>query len=201
YEWSFVNILLTGASSFTGSWFAQTLKSKGHDVWAPLHAAEGSYTGVRQERVARLESSGVILSWETPFGSDGFLNQIREGIDVICHHAAHVKNYKSSDFDIVWALQENTRNVNSIFAKAKKAGVRVIIHTGSIFEEGEGCGEAPLHAFSPYGLSKGLTHQILHFWSEHYGIPLSKFVIPNPFGPFEEPRFCAYLMQCWAKKR
>ena len=28
-------------------------------------------------------------------------------------------------------------------------------------------------------------------------IPLGKFVIPNPVGPFEEPRFTAYLMKNW----
>ena len=31
------------------------------------------------------------------------------------------------------------------------------------------------------------------------GFPLGKFVIPNPFGPFEEPRFCNYLVQTWFK--
>ena len=31
------------------------------------------------------------------------------------------------------------------------------------------------------------------------GFPLGKFVIPNPFGPFEEPRFCNYLIQSWFK--
>jgi hypothetical protein len=29
------------------------------------------------------------------------------------------------------------------------------------------------------------------------GIPAAKFVIANPFGPFEERRFCAYLMEQW----
>ena len=29
------------------------------------------------------------------------------------------------------------------------------------------------------------------------GIGLGKFVIPNPFGPYEEPRFTAYLMKNW----
>jgi nucleoside-diphosphate-sugar epimerase len=28
-------------------------------------------------------------------------------------------------------------------------------------------------------------------------VRLGKFVIPNPFGPFEEARFTAYLMRCW----
>jgi hypothetical protein len=26
---------------------------------------------------------------------------------------------------------------------------------------------------------------------------LGKFVIPNPFGPYEEPRFTDHLMRCW----
>jgi hypothetical protein len=30
---------------------------------------------------------------------------------------------------------------------------------------------------------------------------LKKFVIPNPFGPFEEPRFTHYLMQNWLAGR
>ncbi len=29
---------------------------------------------------------------------------------------------------------------------------------------------------------------------------LGKFVIPNPFGPYEEPRFTHYLMKCWFSK-
>lgn len=195
-----MKVLLTGASSFTGYWFAKTLRSRGHEVLAPLRSAKGSYTEARQERVAQLESLGVVLIWETPFGSDAFLDLVGEGIDMVCHHAAHVENYKSPDFDVIAALHQNTRNVKSLFERAKKAGIRAIVHTGSVFEEGEGCGESPLRAFSPYGLSKGLTHQIFHYWSQVSGLPLSKFVIPNPFGPFEEPRFCAYLLQCWTKK-
>jgi nucleoside-diphosphate-sugar epimerase len=54
-----------------------------------------------------------------------------------------------------------------------------------------------LRAFSRYGLSKGLTWQVYRFLSQTMGFPLGKFVIPNPFGPFEEPRFCNYLIQSW----
>ncbi len=31
------------------------------------------------------------------------------------------------------------------------------------------------------------------------GVAVSKFVIANPFGPFEEPRFGAYLVNTWRK--
>src|SRR5436190_9316160 len=52
-------------------------------------------------------------------------------------------------------------------------------------------------AFSPYGLSKGLTWQMFRYYCEASNIPIGKFVLPNPFGPFEEPRFTAYLMDKW----
>ena len=52
-------------------------------------------------------------------------------------------------------------------------------------------------AFSPYGLSKGLTAAIVSHRCREFGLRYGKFVIPNPFGPLEEPRFCAYLVRTW----
>ena len=57
----------------------------------------------------------------------------------------------------------------------------------------------PLVAFSPYGLSKGLTAEIVRYRCREFGLHYRKFVIPNPFGPLEEPRFCAYLTRSWRK--
>ena len=194
-----MKILLTGASSFTGYWFAKTLQTKGHEIIAPLLAPADSYTGIRGERVRDLEKRGITLLGEIPFGSPSFLTLVDKGADVLCHHAAFVENYKSPDFDLMTALESNTCQIKAIFQKARGSGIRTVIHTGSVFEQGEGCGETPLRAFSPYGLSKGLTHQILQYWGDHFELPLSKFVIPNPFGPYEEPRFCDYLLRCWSK--
>src|SRR5271157_627759 len=71
--------------------------------------------------------------------------------------------------------------------------------TGSVFEANEGAGSAPLRAFSPYGLSKSLTAAAAQFYADREGFTFEKFVIPNPFGPYEEPRFTAYLMRTWLK--
>ena len=194
-----MRIILTGASSFTGYWFARTLRARGHEVIAPLRAHRMSYTGIRGDRVVDLDKRGVSLLDEIPFGSQSFLDLVRRGADVLCHHAARMESYKSLDFDILAALNANTSNAKVLFEEAQKSGIRTVIHTGSVFEQGEGCGEHPLRAFSPYGVSKTLTHQVLQYWADHYNLPLSKFVIPNPFGPFEEPRFCDYLLKCWIK--
>jgi nucleoside-diphosphate-sugar epimerase len=130
------------------------------------------------------------------FGDERFLDLCRSGSwDLLCHHAAKVGDYRSPSFDVAGALAANTRN----FAEVQRAmrGLRGVVLTGSVFEANEGAGTAPLRAFSPYGLSKGLTADFVRFWCEAEGVALGKFVIPNPFGPFEEPRFCAYLVRQW----
>ena len=76
-----------------------------------------------------------------------------------------------------------------------RGGLKGVVLTGSVFEQDEGAGEAPLVAFSPYGLSKGLTAADRQPPLPRIRPALRKFVIPNPFGPLEEPRFCAYLVR------
>jgi hypothetical protein len=69
--------------------------------------------------------------------------------------------------------------------------------TGSVFEANEGTGEEPLRAFSGYGLSKTLTWSIAEFSATTVRSKIGKFVIANPFGPFEEERFTTYLIRSW----
>jgi nucleoside-diphosphate-sugar epimerase len=190
-----MRILLTGASSFTGYWFADRLAKAGHQVVAPLRGTSSSYAeGARAERVRRLAGIAEIVD-ECVFGSGRFLALVEGGsFDLLCHHAAQVGDYRNPDFDIAGAVEANTHNLRAVLAGGGFAGV---VLTGSVFEQNEGVGEAPLRAFSPYGLSKGLTAELVEHRCREAGVPFHKFVIPNPFGPLEEPRFCAYLMRTW----
>ena len=189
--------LLTGASSFTGFWFASALRAAGFAVVAPLRREAAKYEGVRGERARKLAAVATIVP-DCTFGSASFLDLVcRESFDVFCHHAARVTDYRSMSFDIVGALAENTNNLQSILEMMLANGLKAAVLTGSVFEANEGSGSWPMRAFSPYGVSKGLTSEVFRYWSLHLGIPFAKFVIPNPFGPFEEARFCAYLMKTW----
>jgi len=195
-----MKILFTGASSFTGYWFIKTLAAAGHEVVCPLRGTADIYDGVRKTRVEKLQSLCRLVP-HMPFGSDKFLELIRDGgrWDFLCHHATESANYKSPDFNALAALQTNALNLRSVLAALKKAGTGGTILTGSVFENDEGKGDEPLRAFSGYGLSKGLTWQAFRFYCGEAQVPLGKFVIPNPFGPFEEPRFTAYLMKTWCE--
>jgi nucleoside-diphosphate-sugar epimerase len=191
-----MKILFTGASSFTGFWFVQTLAAAGHEIVCPLRGTGDNYEGVRQARVEKLKPLCRLVP-NVPFGSDSFLKLVKEDkFDVLCHHAAETANYKSADFDVSAALQSNTLNFRQILA-AMKGSHKAVLLTGSVFENDEGKGDEPLRAFSGYGLAKGLTWQVFRYHCAEAQVPLGKFVIPNPFGPFEEPRFTAYLMRMW----
>lgn len=197
-----MRILFTGVTSFTGAWFVRALASSGHTVVAAVRGMPTSYSGLRAERLA-LVGDSCTLEWDQVFGSDAFLGTIqREGpFDVFCHHAAATANYKSPDFDALAAVADNCKALPEVLAKLKAGGCRKVVLTGSVFEAGEGCGTNPLMAFSPYGLSKSLTAQCFRYYAAREGLGLGKFVIPNPFGPYEEPRFTNHLLVCWHEGR
>jgi len=189
-------VLLTGGSSFTGVWIAEALAQAGFEVVAPLLRQREDYEGVRLDRVARLEKVAVVTYGRT-FGSQALLDDIRAAkADVLAHHAAHITGYRSPDFDPVDALARNTAGAAETLAAVRRAGGRLMVLTGSVFEAGEGGGEEP-GAVTPYGLSKTLTTSAFDYWARSAGLAFGRFVIPSPYGVLEEKRFGWHLFRSW----
>lgn len=190
-----MHILFTGASSFTGMWFVDELVKAGHQVTSIIRNPRSTYSALRLQRIDKLPSEVIE---DCTFGSDTFIKLIkRQKWDLLCHHAADVTNYKSPDFDPVAALENNTYRLKDVLNALKEQSCNRILLTGSVFEQGEGAGSDHLRAVSPYGLSKGLTSEMFRFYCTINQFKLGKFIIPNPFGPFEEVRFTSFLMQNW----
>jgi UDP-glucose 4-epimerase len=193
-----MKVLFTGGSSFTGSRFIRDLAASGHQVVAVFRRRPEEYAdAVRRHRVV-MATEVCRPVYGCSFGDESFLALIAEGgWDLLSHHAADVTNYKSPDFDAIAALANNARNLAGTLEALKDAGCRRVLLSGSVFEGGEGAGSEGLPDFSPYGLSKALTAQVFRYYCARAGIGLGKFVIPNPFGPYEEPRFTSYLIKNW----
>ena len=193
-----MRVVLTGASSFTGFWFARLMVESGVEVVAPLSGSRESYRDTRGLRTALLARS-CELRFDLPFGSPAFLTFLHDQpqIDAFCHHWSMVRDYRSPDFDAIAALQDNARALPSVLDALAARSCRAVVLTGSVGEPREGGGPDPDRAFSPYALSKGLTADVFEFYCRRVGMPLDKFVIPNPFGPYEERRFTHYLMCTW----
>jgi len=190
-----MRVLFTGASSFTGYWFVRELVAAGHEVVAACRG-DGRYEGLRAERV-RLVRKLCEVRYGCAFGNDDFLALTKNSFDVLCHHGAQVGDYRSPDFDPYRAAAANLQRLPDVLKGLKDRGCGRLVLTGSFFEPNEGAGSTPLRAFNAYGLSKGLTATAAAFYADREGFTFEKFVIPNPFGPYEEPRFAAYLMKTW----
>lgn len=128
------------------------------------------------------------------FGDDRFVALVRAGgFDLLCAHGAQVEGYRSPDFDVAAALAANTRRASEIVAHLPR-----VLVTGTVFEPGAGrSDDGALPAFSPYGLSKAFTSEVFRYQCRRHGAGFGRFVIPNPFGPMEEPRFTTTLVRAW----
>jgi nucleoside-diphosphate-sugar epimerase len=154
----------------------------------------GGHPVIKQQRLDQLRSIAQIIP-DAPFGSGKFIQVASEGdFDVLCHHGAEVGDYRSPEFDVIGAVTSNTINLPRVI---EVINGKPIVVTGSVFEQDEGDGGDFSGAFSPYGVSKGMTWEYFRYFCQTSGVTLGKFVIPNPFGPFEEQRFTAYLMKTW----
>jgi UDP-glucose 4-epimerase len=193
-----MKVLLTGASSFTGYWFAEALLGAGHDLVAPLRGSLQSGSDWRRaERIRRLKGK-VELITDCAFGSPRLLEIVHgRGFDVLCHHAAETADYRNPDFDIAGAVARNTFNLRAVLKGMCERGLQGVVQTGSFFEHNEGAGSQPLAAFSPYGVSKGLTADVVRYRCHEIGLRYGKFVVPHPIGPLEQPRLGAYLAKTW----
>lgn len=194
-----MRVLLTGASSFTGLWFATALAKSGHEVVATFTRDDARDYGnsIRSQRVAQVKQF-VSPVFGCRFGDPLFVATLRRvQPDVLCHHGAEATDYKSDSFDFQAALDRNSHRIGDVLHALDEVGCNRVVLTGTVFEAGEGAGTDGLPCFSAYGLSKFLTSATFSYFCQRAHMSLGKFVVPNPFGPWEEPRFTNYLVRAW----
>jgi len=195
-----LKIFLTGASSFSGFWFVKTLAEAGHEVTATF--TRGSVDDYPEAGFARkrveMGLEFVRPVWNARMGDENFFQALEaERWDAVCLHGAYVADHKAADFPVFRAVQANTQGIPRLVGYLAANHQAPIIWTGTYFEAGEGKGTEPLRNFSPYALSKQLSWEYVHFYAEQAGVPIRKFVMPNPFGPWEGKGFTSYLARTW----
>ena len=193
-----MRILITGLSSFTGAWFARQLAEEGLDVVGTLRRSEASYDPLSQMRIGMGRMAGVEVVEGVSYGSSALLSLVDRGFDIIGWHGADVGDYKNPNYDAIKAAHASTLGMSDICARAKAAGTRAILFTGTVAEPFGGLGDEVGRAASPYGLSKMISWSVVRHHAEQADLAVAKFIIPNPFGRYEQERFCTYLVRQWA---
>ena len=190
-------VLLTGATSFTGLWIAQALAAAGFEITAAIQRPRAAYDPERLARIARLEAVCEPV-FDCPFASPRFHDLIRARRPrALAHHAADVTGYREPGFDALAAFRRNTDGALEVLRALAEAGAAAVLVTGTVFEAGEGGGaEEPL-AVTPYGLSKTLSNQAFAHFADWTGLGFGRFVIPSPYGAYEQKRFPWHLFRSW----
>lgn len=190
--------LLTGASSFTGFWFAAALAREGFELTATCRRRLASYEGLARSRLDAMPAIGRLVEGVSDDGSSlTALLHDSPRVDLLCLHGATVGDHRAQDFDALAALAADTSGLDQLLDMFTKQGGRAVLVTGSIFEADAGRGTAPRGAFNHYGLAKTLSWHTVRFAVERRGLTLGKLVIANPFGPLEKPGLTASLAGAW----
>jgi len=197
-------IILTGVSSFTGFWIAKSLAKAGHLLICPLPRPSDSYKDLKKKRLNALAEDSIQINYNSPYGSDQFMKLLSDGADLICFHGSVVKDYNSRDFSATEAIFANLNGVEKVIASIKATGTTRVIWTSSVFEDAVSL-DVPEDDCKPpwyrYAISKKFSGLILQSLCNEKGIGFSRFVITNPFGPFEDPKICNFLARALIEKK
>lgn len=126
-----MNILVTGASGYIGSWITKTLCEAGHTVHATVRDLS------RHDKVDHLESladstTGQIRIFEADLLIDGSFDQATQGCDAVVHSASPfiIGKYKSVQKQLIQPALHGTRNV--LQSASKNGSVKKVVVTSSM---------------------------------------------------------------------
>lgn len=196
-------VVISGVRSFTGAHIARAFVDAGWRVTGLL-AGDQTTDGASALTQARMDYASV-HEWipNAPFGSTAVIEYLqREKVDAFVNHGASIQGYRQPDFDWLGSVATATHGAPGFFKALAEAGCRRWLHSGSIFEPDEGSGqpgtELSSEAISIYGVSKQLSWQTLRFFGAQAGLAVSKIVIPNPVGRFENAdRLFPFFVKTW----
>lgn len=192
-----MRVLLTGASSFTGAWFAATLAARGHTVVCALRGPRAGGDALRAYRLALLERCEVVEL--APFGTEAFLGVVDERgpFDVLALHGWAGGDHRRADLPVDEAVAATTFRLAGTLDRLRAGAGPVVLLTGTVFEGGEGGEDPELPPLDRYGLAKTLIRERVRFAAWEAGLRLHRFVVPHPIGAGDKPGLVADLAAAW----
>lgn len=177
--------VVTGGAGFIGSKLVESLRHDGSDVLVVDNLAAGDRRVPFLERVgARLEPIDI-----TDPSLAAVIGQYRP--DVIFHLAAQI-DVRVSVADPVVDATINIAGALAVLEAAREVGARFVFTSsgGCIYGEAE---EPPVdesatgRPTSPYGISKKVIADYLHFYALTYGLRSVVLALANVYGPGQDP--------------
>lgn len=178
-----LTVIVTGASSYTGSCIAAAFAGRGHRALGLCRRSAAEYGDLEARRLQVIRAAGG----EIAFGiAASELSAWLDGrtIDVWVHHHHPMENFRSPAYDVAWAERVAIDPLGALVPALARAGARAVVYSSTYFEPGEG-GRAASEPVTPYAATKAAVYAALAERCTQIGLPLSRVVIPAPSGALE----------------
>jgi len=183
-------ILVTGADGFIGSFLAEELVRRGHNVRAFVLYNSFNSWGWLDQSDPNIKSSLDIFAGDIrdPHG----VKEAMKGCDIVLHLAALIAipySYHSPDTYI----DTNVKGTLNIVQAARELGVQKVVHTSTSEVYGTArfvpiTEEHPLQGQSPYSASKIGADQIAMSFHASFNTPVAIVRPFNTYGPRQSAR-------------
>jgi nucleoside-diphosphate-sugar epimerase len=168
----------------------------------PLPREKKDYSDLKKQRL-RFLPPGIEVIFNTPFGSDKFIEILDQKFDLLCLHGSYVLDYGKDSFRFGEAISQNLHRIEDVLRKVRVNNIKGVIWTSSIFENAINIGQqnSNVPTWFKYALSKKMSGMTLEHlcWKEN--INFGRFVISNPFGPLQDKKFAHFLAKSFFEKQ
>ena len=189
-------ICVTGGAGFIGSHVAEALVTRGDRV-----VVVDDLSGGRRENVppgARLE----VLDIRSPEARQLI---VREGVEVLVHHAAQM-DVRRSVADPMFDADVNIRGLLNLLEGGRHGVLRQVVFAstgGAIYGEQDvhpADESHPARPLSPYGVSKLAGERYLYYYFVEHGIAATCLRYANVYGPRQNPHGEAGVVAIFANR-
>jgi UDP-glucose 4-epimerase len=174
-----MKVVVTGGAGFIGSHLVDAYVARGWEVTVLDDLSTGSRANVNPK--ARFVHGNLL--------DGGVLSDaIREGVDLVCHHAAQM-DVRRSVADPSFDAEVNVVGTLRLMERARECSVRSVVFAssgGAAYGEPVFAPQTEEHPFaplSPYGAAKLAVEYYLGFYRQVYGIRTVALRYANVYGP------------------
>lgn len=177
-------VLVTGGAGFIGSHVADAFVERGARVWVVDDLSSGRRDNVPD--AAEFVQADV--------RSDTVRDVFRDagGFDIVCHHAAQI-DVRKSVADPRHDASINVDGFLNVAERAREHGTRrfIMVSSGGVVygepEQRPSPESLPKLPLSPYGVTKLVAEQYLHYYSHIHGMEYVALRYSNVYGPRQDP--------------
>ncbi len=196
--------LVTGVAGFVGSHLAERLLADGHEVYG-IDAFIDYYDRALKEKNLEGPRSWKTFSFVEGNLADMHLLPLVEGMDWVFHQAAQAGVRASWGEEFARYTECNVLSTQRLLETVlRSGGVKRVVYASSSSVYGDTqvlpiVEDAPLHPFSPYGVTKLAAENLCTLYQRNFGLPTVSLRYFTVYGPRQRPdmafhRFCKAII-------